>query len=403
MIAALLPLLEGLAAEGGASAALGGGLGAEAGPGGAFGRMLGGGAQAFGSKHELGSALRQISDLHSTIKAQQEAIEAKRGQQEQIAGRAREDERTRMFADPGHTGQLADLARQQQQHADQMRRMQQELAALKSRAAVSTDPAAARASMFGQMSGTVGLIGAASAMLPQRHDPEKLGLLDYANPLKMMQHFWRKGTQGARNLGQAGSNAGQFVAGDLNSAIIRDGAGSLKQIFGDLARMKPTAVVRDLSELPAKLKGWGDALVESQRGISRFDGTLARMFAEQERRGVIRAVQSGQRTGGATSDLSDSLQRLADQIQPMRDTVTVVVAKGLTAGVTALSNLVDIVKGINAALKTLPGLGPAIAKVEGEIAKLTNETKKRREAPLSRAFEDALDRDAKKRIGIPRR
>src|SRR5947207_15383029 len=119
MLAALLPLIETLAAEGGAAGALGGGAAAEGGLASLLGRALGG-TKEFSSQADLGGALRTISDLTANIEAGKAAMESKRQQQEAIASKARADEQQYAFSDPSHRGQLADLAQQQQQHREEM-------------------------------------------------------------------------------------------------------------------------------------------------------------------------------------------------------------------------------------------------------------------------------------------
>lgn len=407
MLAALLPLLEALGAEGGAAAAIGG-AGSEAGLMGGLGRLLSGGTRAFGSQAELGSALRKISDLQSGIQASQQALESKRQQQEQLAHKAREDERQYAFSDPGHQAQMVELARQQQQHQKEIRRQQTEMTTLRARANVTTDPAAARAANFAQMATTAGLIGTAASIFPQRRDPDKLSPLDYANPLKVMGHFWNKAQQGAANIGQSGANVGSFVAGDVNTQIAGQGMQSFKQIFDDLRKMKPTALLRDVSELPAKIKGWSEALVESQRSISRFNGSLAIAFAQQERRGVLRAIASGERTGGATSDLSNNLQSLYDQLQPMKDAVTIVVANGLNRGVTILSSILlaaqQTYTTLHVLVEKVPLLNVALAGLDAKLKDIAEQAKGKGSAPLQRTFNEVLRHDPKiARMGVPRR
>jgi hypothetical protein len=411
MLAALLPLLEALGAEGaagGTAAGLGGGVAAEGGVGSLLGRILGGGGgQAFGSQAEMGGALRKISDLQATIQSAQQEMEQKRQRQEQIAQQARENERKYAFSDPAHGQQMADLVRQQQEHLAEMKRAQRERDALQSRVAMTNDPGSGRMASMSQMLGVVGAIGAVSSL--QRQKPEDpIRAMDFANPMNLIRKLWNRGTNAAGAAGQAGANAGSFVAGPTNSGIIGDAAGTGRQMLGDL--MHPTRLVRDISELPQKIKNWGEALVESQRGISRFNGTLALTFAEQERRGVIRAIQSGGRTGGATSELSGKLQDLYDQIQPMKDTVTVVVARGLTVAVDYLSKI----------LKSVEAMVPAMREIERRFLGMSKEQFKEflesferlqrqmeaeecRRSDRARAFEDALARDKKKRLGVPKR
>lgn len=406
MLAALLPLIEAMSAEGaagGTAAGLGGGV-AE---GGLLTRLLGvgGGNAAFGSEVELGGALRKISDLQASIQQSQEAMAQKRQRQEEIAARAREDERKYAFSDPGHQQQMADLVRQQQAHLEEIRQAQKERDALRSRAAVTTDPSAARAASFTQMAGAVGAIGAVSSFTSSRpQDPFRL--MDLGNPLTLMRKLFNRGQAGVSAAGDAAANVGGFLAGPTNAGIIGDAVGTGRKLAGDVLGAHPAELVRDISQLPQKIKNWGEALVESQRSISRFNGVLALTFAEQERRGVIRAIQSGGRTGGATSELSGKLQDLYDQIQPIKDQVTIVSARALTVGVDYLSKILKALEAFQ------PLIDDAVRRIIG-YSKEEYEQWKKDEAALQRAqqranagpiikgLNDAIRR--KDRLGVAKR
>lgn len=403
MLAALLPLLEALGAEGGAAAAFGGGATAArggaamagGGGGGGFGAALGrvlSGPQAFSSETELGAAVRKMSDLSAGIRASQEAMEKKSQESEGISRQARQQEQQFAFSDPSHREQLADLAKQQAEHAEEIRRSERERRDLNYRAAVSTDPAAARSASNARASAIIGLGTAAATMAPGM-----LGQLARDNPIS--------------TAGRAAYTAAEGVgAVDQTQGNIIKGAGEFAGGFADIPRKVMTnpftsvtgEFIMQLSKAPGLIKSWGESLVESQRTISRFNPLLAQTFAKQEHRGLVRGIESGQRTSGATSDLSDSLQNLADSIQPMRDVIHNVLARGLTTGVQLLTRGVKVLENIFEAVKKLDPTG----KIDG-IMKAMEETNRVQAMiamkPLGDALKNLERRDKSKPKEVPRR
>ncbi len=393
ILARLLPAIEGMAASGGGTAAsLSGGAAAEGGLGGMLGRIFSG-TKAFGSEAELGGALRQISDLKSTIDAAQAAMSHNSDQQEQVSQKARDDERQYMFSDPKHTEQLAELSRQQQAQRESMLAAQRQMNGLHQRAEMTTNPQAARAESL-QRAGAIIGGGALAYQAARQFGPTIINHLP--------------GVQASKNLGQAGTNLGSFAAGPVNSAI----AGDMWQTGKDTAKsalsLSPTRVLETMSRLPDKITRWSEALVESQRHISRYNGMLARTFAEHERRGIIRGIESGNRTGGATSELSRSLDDLYDQLQPIKDNVTVVLARGLTEGVKILSS---ILKHIAEFKPYLDGMAARFLGMSEQqykdflesFAALARAQQRTAGMPIGKALEEALNRDKSKRIGTANR
>jgi hypothetical protein len=389
VIAALLPLLEALGAEGGASATLGGGL--EGLLGGA-GRALGG-TSKFGSQKELGEALRQISDLGSNIQAAQEAMEQKRQQQEAIGQKARDDERQYAFSDPAHKDQMADLARQQQAHAEEIRNATRQMNDLRARAAVTTDPAAARQSQIGQASSIIGLAQSA----PQARSLLYQIVSNTPGPVKT-----------AINAGQVATNLGSNLVTPTSGQIIGEAASDFGGIAKNAIKGNIGNLAVELSKLPAHIVKWSESLVESQRSISKFNGTLAMTFAQQERRGIVRAIESGERTGGATSELSNSLQDLYDQLQPIKDEVTVVVSKALTHGVQLLTQIVKAVEAMAPAAQEVQRwiLGMSPEEFKDYLKSFENLAKmqmKRAGNPITAMLNEARNRDPRRPFGSPRR
>lgn len=382
MLAALLPLLESLGAEGGAAAALGGGEGIA----GTLGRLIGG-SKSFGSEKELGEGLRKISDLHSSIEAAKEAMAEKSNRQEDIAQKARDDEKQYAFSDPAHTQQLADLAKQQQAHQEEIRRSSREMNDLRGRAAVSTDPSARRAQGFSQAAAIVGVGAAVKQFAPK--------IIQNLPPVKA-----------AANVAEAGANiASNFVtptAGNVISGMGQDAANIAKSAFN------PGQLMVQLSKLPQHITSWSEALVESQRSISRFNGVLAMSFAQQERRGLVRAIQSGERTGGATADLSNEMQNLYDLLQPTKDAVTNTLARGLTKGVQILEAQFKVLQVLaDVAVAIASKFAPAVlTKTIADAlaaASRTDDKGRQSSTQIGQAFEEALKRDKRKRLGVAKR
>jgi len=401
MLAALLPLLEALGAEGGATAALGGGM-SEGGLMASLGRMAGG-IKGFGSEQELGGALRKISDLSASVQAAQESMEANRTKREAISSQARDDERQYAFSDPGHAQQLAELARQHQAQQASMQQAQRQMATLQQRAALTTDPRAASFAALGRAGAIAGIGTAVGSAIP--HLANNLpGSKIVANSFNFAAGETNSNVAG-QMLQFPTQAAGHVVSGASQGAALGSLAGPLGTGVG-AALGGLSAAATEVSRLPTLIKDWGEALVEGQRGLSRYNGVLAKTFAEQERRTIVRGIQSGGVTGGATADLSSSMQDLLDEIQPMRDTVTVGLARGLDVAVKALTRSVQILEGLWEIGKHVPVISAAITKAEAIAEKLeadSREKHRKEMEPVVKALRDLTGRDKSKPKDVPRR
>lgn len=115
-----------------------------------------------------------------------------------------------------------------------------------------------------------------------------------------------------------------------------------------------------ITELPGALRSWGDSLVESQRHLRDYNGSIAYAFSESERREMLRNVESGARTGGSTASLSEALSDLKDEIQWHKDIMT----NGFNGVVTVLTQLlVAALKTADAAERVaeqVPIIGPIL-------------------------------------------
>lgn len=396
-LARLLPMIEALAARGGTSAALGGGTG-----GGILESLGGimGGVQGFKSEAELGGALRQISDLSAKVDAAREAMAQNRQQQESIAAKAREDEKNFAFSDPAHVQQLATLARQQQAHQDSIRRAQQQASMLEARATITTDPRAAQISQLSRAGAIYGAGAAVANMAPS--------MIRNSPPVQI-----------AANMAQGGTNLSANATTPTTGAIISGMAGSASNIFGRLGpgNMASSVFNRgpmgpleelaksgvELTKLPKQLADWSDALVESHRSLSNFNGALAKMFAQREVRGIHRGMASGERVGADIATLDSSLQDLYDTLQPMKDQVTIGLSRGLTS-------VVDYLVRIAKAVETLASetqrrvLGMTQEQYAAYLESFAKtERMTARNNQVTRAINEVLRRDASQRRGVPKR
>ncbi len=405
MLTALLPLIEGLASEGGIAASLGGGVrlgGAASAGGGGLGGTLGrlfSGTKPFGSSDELGEAVQRMSNLSEQISRAQAAMSSGREQQESVASTTREQERLYAFSDPSHREQLAQLAHQQQQRANEVQQLERSRAELSRRAAMTTDPSAGRSSVFGR----AGLLMAGGQAV-QSYGPTV-----------------------ARNLPgvQAAQNLGGFAAGPVNSAIVGQaahaatsgvshvaGAALQGAGIGSLAGPVGTGVgaaiggltgaASELSALPGHLVEWADGLKESQRSLSRFNGELAASFANSDRRDMVRGMESANRTSGTTSDLSNSLGDLADSLQPIRDEIHNTVGTSLNIGVKTLNQVVGLLDDIFKATEVLKTVAESVKNIEEYF--FGEQSKKTPGGDIAqRLWTDIKLHDARKPREVPRR
>jgi len=117
-------------------------------------------------------------------------------------------------------------------------------------------------------------------------------------------------------------------------------AGKLLMKFGTLAVKNPgTAVIAGLVALPIALgaaakglQAFGAGVLETRRGLQRFDASIATVFARLERQKLMLAARTAAATRGSTTALGTNLQKLYEEVQPMREgLVTVVNTLGNTA------------------------------------------------------------------------
>lgn len=410
MLATLLPLIESLTAGGGAAmGARGAGgmassLGRSGGPGATISRLLGGGqVEAFGSQQEMGGALSQISELTRSIGAARDSMSQMRAEHDQLGAKATHDEQNYGFRDPQEADRMADLQRQQIQQSRQMQLHQQQMEGLQSRAAVTMSPELAAQEQRGAMFRRAGAL-AVGAQAVQSFGPGMLQNMPGAQALGSAAEF-TGGTGGKIAVDaakQAAGSVSNIAGGAMNGAALGGmvggpiGAG-VGAVVGGVA-----AAAGDISKLPENIVKWSEALLDSQKSISRFNGTLTATFAEENRRGISRAIDSGERTAGTTSELSGSMQRLFDQLQPMKDAMTNTVGSALTIGVKTLSSVLGTLEKMLAVTEILETIAEAVKSIE-EYFYDPAEDKKPEGDIAQKLWRDIQLHDRRKPREVPRR
>lgn len=403
MLQALLPLLEALGAEGGTSASLGAGSSV----GRTLGRLMGGSSvQAFGGQNELGGALKQISDLTTSLSSIRDAMAEMPGHHEMLEGVQMENEQKFGFRDPVVAEHMATMQREQIERARQAQEQQQRMQELQARAAVTMDPAMQARQARGDMFRRAGAL-AVGGQAVQSFGPSFLRNLPGVQGAANLFGF-AAGETNANIAGQMGNQAAGAVSNVAGTAMKGASIGSMAGPLGAGVGATLGAVVAsagEIAKLPQSIMNWSEALVESQRSISKYNGTLAQAFAEHERRGIVRGIESGRRTGGTTSELSGALDGLRDTLQPIRDNVTNVIAKSLTEMVRLMTQSVRIADIVFLGLKELKfmDIGTRLIAMEGALLAIQNNTRKNNSTQIGQAFEEALKRDKTKMIGVAKR
>jgi len=156
--------------------------------------------------------------------------------------------------------------------------------------------------------------------------------------------------QGHRSKALAG-----LVPGGVSS-MLNSGSGTFKSTFaalgggfsaegGALAAANPYAAAaagavalgKELVELPFKLEEWGRTLLDSQRYLAEFSGSMASVFANADMRAYARNAKLGEETAGSASHLQESTDDLADALEPVQALLTDIKNE-------ALADVIDLIK-----------------------------------------------------------
>lgn len=411
-LAALLPIVESLGASGiaagstaaatGTAAQAGAAAGAGAGGFAGLGRGLSGlvnkamgTVEAFGSPQQLGEGVQQaqqIADVIATLKGsigsneerQRELIESakpRRGEVDPYTGAIGESSPDRS-QDPEHLKALAELQQQRTAFEQESRQKNAQLVDLHARIGQTTNPRsplqtlgqvggmAAGGGIAGQLMGMFGSGGSStggSNLAAQLVNAPKDAMGWIGSLLSQSKAIFPLGGM-MKPVAQAALQPFTDLGMNRAERNVASGAVQFGTEFGQKL-VNPFALMRGeplthLAKLPGLLAEWGEGLVESKRHLMAFNGTLAQSFLEAERRGLIRNIESGQRTSGATAGLSDALQDLQDTLQPVKDVVTTVMARGVEALVREVTAGFQLLRGIYEAVKTLPGIGDSLKAAE---------------------------------------
>jgi len=85
------------------------------------------------------------------------------------------------------------------------------------------------------------------------------------------------------------------------------------------------AILDTAIEMPGAILDWGQALKDSKRHLVQFNGVIAGAYMASERRDILRNIESGKKIAGSTKNLSESLSDFKDELQPIRDTLTIAI------------------------------------------------------------------------------
>ena len=409
-------------ATGAAAGATAGAAGASAATGGGFtaflGRMLGGASAApFATEAELGAGMRQAGQVADLIGA----VQAAHGESQQRStadqAKYREDEARYLYGDPGTDARLAEEARKRAAYEAEIVGHRQKQSEINSRIQATLHPEDAKFDAMGLAGGMAGSFvgfGGLSALFGGGgSDEARPGLA--AQLVKARDDAAFAGPAGwlARKMPgvQFGSNMQQAAlqpmtdlgVGQAEGHVLGQGAGFASSVVQKA--MSPTAIIKgelatEVSRLPGLLRDWGTELVDSRRHLAEYNGTLAIAFADANRRELMRSIESGARTGGATAGLSDALQDLADEIQPIKDAVTIVISSGVEVGLRVLTLILMQLQSSVGLLRAIAGPVSPVAAADKIIAALGNRGGDTA-MPLVDFIRDVGKRDLRR--GVPRR
>ncbi len=118
--------------------------------------------------------------------------------------------------------------------------------------------------------------------------------------------------------GGGGGSGGQTGFG-LGGKVPETFSGGLKRSFPVFALLGK--LVKPITTLPKQIEDWGNSLLESRRNLMAFNGAIAGVLLEAERRDILRKTEEGQRLSGSTKFLSEGLSDLKDEFQPLKDVI----------------------------------------------------------------------------------
>lgn len=125
-------------------------------------------------------------------------------------------------------------------------------------------------------------------------------------------------TQALAGGGGGGAPGGQTGFG-LGGKVPETFTKGLKGAFPVFALLGK--LVKPITTLPKQLEDWGQSLLDARRNLMAFNGAIAGVILEAERRDIVRKMGEGQRVSGSTEFLSEGLSDLKDEFQPLKDVI----------------------------------------------------------------------------------
>lgn len=125
------------------------------------------------------------------------------------------------------------------------------------------------------------------------------------------------------------------------SAATAELVGSLKKLTGGVVG---AAVV--MVTWPKIVQKWTEALVESRRHLSRFDGRMAGAYARLDIDRTFRDMRTAQATGGTSSQVANSLSELEESTRPLREmgaTLTNIAALIAASGAKEVAEILTVI------------------------------------------------------------
>lgn len=148
--------------------------------------------------------------------------------------------------------------------------------------------------------------------------------------LVTVQPLGEKGnTTFASHSGGSGGNpaahmagGGGLIAGAAEGQVVSGVAGQAAEAVSSLARADFKSLALQIVKMPTLIEDWGDALLDSKRGLAEFSGTLAQIYAQADVREIRRGMETGHAIGASVGGLADARQDLKDSLAPMQNAVT---------------------------------------------------------------------------------
>lgn len=105
------------------------------------------------------------------------------------------------------------------------------------------------------------------------------------------------------------------------AAAAGGGGGILDGLYTGVKSVSPPLVKLglEIAELPGKIQEWGRQLVESQRYLSQYNGTIAGATAQLDANRLRREIDKGQQTSESFARLAKKQDELEESMQPSQN------------------------------------------------------------------------------------